>query len=123
MNDKIEASIKSINASNKEWFYRFFEMLEKCDVGQETIDKALNLILEEGILYYKSTMGISSVFTNSIDSKRDIESFFLYCEKLIQEKGKDEFKSFFQRIIDNVSIVFDEKFKDKEKRKRINIYY
>lgn len=123
MNDKIEDSIKSINASNKEWFYRFFEMLEKCDVDQETIDKALNLILKEGILYYKSTMGIGSVFTNSIDSKRDIESFFLYCENLIQEKGKEEFKSFFQRIIDNVCIVFDEKFKDKEKRKRVNIYY
>lgn len=112
---------KSLRCVNKTWFYRFFKMLEECNVDEALIDKAISLALDQDNRY-GVVVNSDNVFYNNSKTTKGIDNFFAYMEDVALNKGIEGFKQLLEDIIVRVENNFLE-LKKENKEIKTNFFY
>ena len=101
----LSQDLKNLKCANKTWFYRFLAMFEESNVNAQTIEKALNLILDNDN-QYGVIVGTDNIFLNNPKATKCIESFFAYMAELALSEGTENFKKILENIIEKVETDF-----------------
>lgn len=97
---------------NTEFLYRFFGMLEKIGIDQETIDRTIDFALSDDMLerYKLRPMGSSdkkSLFQKHQQKAGLIDEFFSKLTSQAQEMGVEEYKKFIEGILSKIPEDFE----------------
>ncbi len=106
---RIDERFKDVKGISPEWFIRFFDMLDKCGVAQETISKALDFALSEENL--NSTAKSSNRDGFNKDPRHTpamLDEFFTYLTNISNEIGIDRFREFLEDTLSQMEIDFDD---------------
>lgn len=112
LNQEIQERIANAEKLKKgitfDWFKRFFDMLEKAGVSDETILKTMDYSLSVEGLEKITAKGNSEGFFNNKQSKEALDKFFEYMRRMAQNYGKDKFKEFLENALLQIADEYEE---------------
>ncbi len=119
MQNKIQEKIQELKVKNKyistEWIERFFNMLIKTEVDEQTLNNAIELAFSEEMMksYDTSFSPKKDGLAKNTKAHEVNDEFFKYMGKIGQEMGLENFREFLQDSINNMQKDY-EKYKSEK---------
>ena len=105
LRSQINENIIKLNPTiNRNWFIRFFDMLDVCGVAEEKIEKAVCLFFDE--VNVKNTAVSHKMLMNGSKNQVIIDNFYNYIKSIIARDGADNFRDFLERTIDQMEVDY-----------------
>lgn len=120
--EKFNNFLSSLSSgTNKDWFIRFFKMLEDCGVDENIIDLALNLLTRPENDFRRTKEGERDPLRISAIAQGAQESFFNFMENMAKENGVEYLKNFLENAIIQMGMDFD-RYVNEDHLRNTNFY-
>lgn len=108
--EQLKIKLKTINTS---WFDRFFDMLDKVEIDEQTIIETMDFAFSDEMVRGYRMGGYYNIFNKNQKTKSIIENFFKYLSDMAENLGKEKFKEFLKNSLKQIKVDYAEYLKGK----------